>query len=302
MQLDAAAATMLVRQHVDPRLTVADVRELHGGMIHRVYELLTDGDPSSLVAKVNEVNKAALLQRECDVLLWYRAHVRFPVPRPIACFGPTSELPLAGLLMERVPGTNLADARLSPRGKAVLQKQLAGHVAALHANRRETYGSALDDVGHARWVDAFRPTMLREFEAAKDLISSRARSTVASVIERLDEWLPERNDPRLVHGDLWATNILVDDAHPDRPRITAFIDCGASYCDPEYELAYLRVFHTASDAFYTEYARHHPIASGFDRRCRIYWLNTIMMHIRVFGDQYIPRCETLAEQIRRIRE
>lgn len=311
-------ATQLVRRHVNPALTVTAVRPLHGGMINHCCEFVTDGEPAAIVAKFNDATRAEAFAREQRILEWYRANTEMPVPRPYACFngipggggegGGESRFDRSGLLMERVPGPNLADARLSARGQRVFQRELARHVAQLHSHTRATYGSALEpaEAGHARWLDAFAPTMRREFEAVKSTLSSRARTIIASVLDRLDQWLPESGRPTLVHGDLWSTNILVDDRHPDRPQILAFIDCGASYCDPEYELAYLRIFRTANDDFFDAYVRHHPwfraayANGGFDRRCRIYWLNTIMLHVRLFGDQYLARCEDLAQQIRQL--
>ncbi len=303
MQLETDFATDLVKRYVDPDLTVTAVRHLHGGMINHVYELVTEGSatgPASVVAKVNEAGKSGAFQRELEVLRFYRSETEMPVPRPYAAFEPTGELGMCGLLMERVPGVNLADARLSARGSSVLQRQLAQHVATLHSHKRGTYGSALESVGHEKWLDAFRPTMVREFEAVKNHLSTQTRRIIHQLLDHLDRWLPEQGRPTLVHGDLWSTNILCDDSHPDRPRITAFVDCGAAYCDAEYELAYLRIFRTASDEFFEEYGRHHPIAPGFDRRCRVYWLNTILLHIRLFGDQYLARAESLAQQIAKL--
>lgn len=302
--VDTDFATELVRRHVEPSLTVTAVRHLHGGMINRVVEVVTDGQPASVVAKFNDngPGKADAFQRERKILDWYRANTEFPVPRPYATFNGDSGFSGTGLLMEKVPGVNLADARLSPRGQKSLQRDLAEHVAALHTHTRATYGSAVEeaDAGYSRWLDAFRPTLEREFEAVKHLISSRNRWAVEEMIHHLDQWLPEAGRPTLVHGDLWSTNILVDDRHPDRPQILGFIDCGASFCDPEYELAYLRIFRTAGDEFFEQYAKTHPLRPGFDRRCRVYWLNTIMLHVRLFGDQYLARCEDLAGQIRQL--
>lgn len=300
MRLDADAATSLVRRYVNPKLTVRQVRPLHGGMINRVVELITDGEPASIVAKLNDADKATVFRKEMQVLEWYRANTYLPVPEPIACFNGESGLKVSGLLMQKINGVNLADAQLSPRGRKVVQRDLARHIAGLHQNRRQSFGSALDPVGVPRWIDCFRPTIEREFESVRNQLSTRTRSVIMDMLAHLDAWLPEEATPTLVHGDLWATNILVDDRHPDRPQVLAFIDCGASYCDPEYELAYLRIFRTATDDFFEEYGRYHAIRTGFDRRCRVYWLNTIMLHVRLFGDEYLARCEDLAQQIRQL--
>lgn len=301
--VDLELATRLVQRYVDSQATVTSIRDLHGGMINRVLEFTLDGDDARcVIAKLNDASKAESFDRELRIMQWYRKHTELPVPKPIACIHDDPNFDGSGVLMSRVPGVNLADAQLSPRGQRIIQRDLARHVIQLHSHHRETFGSAIGspDEGHRRWLDAFAPTLEREFEEVRHLLSSRNRWAIEEMIHHLEDWLPEHATPTLVHGDLWATNVLVDDRHPDRPRILAFIDCGASYCDPEYELAYLRIFHTAGDEFFEHYTRHHPLRPGFDRRCRVYWLNTIMLHVRLFGDQYLPRCEDLAQQIRQL--
>ena len=92
-------------------------------------------------------------------------------------------------------------------------------------------------------------------------------------------------------------NIMVDDTDCDRPIITAFLDVNARYAEVEYELAYLRVFSTADETFFTEYTKTCPLRPGFDDRCLIYWLNTMMLHVWMFGSGYISSCESIAERI-----
>lgn len=297
--IDPAVATQLVRQRLGGSLRVTGLRKLHGGMIHCVSEWLTDGTPTTLVAKTNTLDHAAAFERELATLRFYRHHTDLPVPEPYGCVT-DQELGLSGLLMETVPGRTLAEARISSKGAAQLQHDLAQHVAKLHDHHSDRFGSALGPPHHSRWLDAFAPGFEKQFAQARDQLASRSRSVIESLLQHLDDWLPAAAPPTLVHGDLWATNILVDDTHPDRPRTLAFIDCDANYCDPEYELAYLRLFHTADDTFFAAYAQHHPPRDGFERRCRVYWLNTMLLHVNLFGGRYLPACEDLVRQIRRL--
>ena len=295
--MDARAATAILKQHLDPGLSVRAVRPLRGGMVNQVLEFITDGDPPSVVAKISDDAGHGGFGWECDALRWHREHSGLPVPRPYACFDAHNGSPLKGLLLEKVRGRNLADARLTERGMAHFQADLARLVADLHEHTRATYGSALVAGRSTRWLDEFAPAIGSEFRAVRDRLSPRSRRTVARLLERLDAWLPEFGRPTLVHGDLWATNIMVDDADPDRPAITAFLDGGANYREVESELAYLRVFGTADATFFERYGARHAIRPGFDRRCRVYWLCTMMLHVRVFGNEYLPACERLAGEI-----
>ena len=297
-KLDKRGAADLVQRYVgDHRLTT--FRLLHGGMVHRVYEVFLEGGPTrSIVAKLNHPDYAEHFEHEYAVLDWYHTQTQFPVPAPIDMAGPNDDFNGCGILMQRIFAPNLADANLSPRGMHRFQTDLGRYVAALHAQRRDSYGSVFDEDGYPAWLDVFGPMFEKEFHACRQMISSRARSVIDSVYRELDHWLPESGIAAMVHGDLWATNILVDDSHPDRPEIRAFIDLEACYCDPEYELAYLQVFRTVDQSFFNEYGRYHQLRPGFDRRSRVYWLNTMMLHCRIFGERYIENVEHLATQLR----
>ncbi|MEM6459046.1 MAG: fructosamine kinase family protein [Planctomycetota bacterium] len=301
-RIEPEHATAIVRRHLDPGLTVTGVRKLYGGSINRVLEWTTDGEPASVVAKLHHARDARSFEREMTSLRTYRAHTTLPVPEPYAVFTNEPEFDGCGLLMEKVPGITLADAKVSPRGAAALQHQLARFLVDLHTHHRGTYGSALQDRGEARWLDNFAPVLEKEFHQVRPFLSSQCRWFIDDLIQNLEDWLPERSTPTLVHGDLWANNIIVSDDHPDEPKILAFIDGLASYCDPEYELAYLRMFQTADDTFFELYRRRHPLRPGFSRRCRVYWLNTTMMHVRVFGERYVPACEQLAAQLKSLAD
>ena len=117
------------------------------------------------------------------------------------------------------------------------------------------------------------------------------------MLAELDKWLPEFDQPTLIHGDIWAANIMVNDTDPDKPLINAFLDVNAQFADVEYELAYLNVFHTADETFFSEYTKHHPLRPDFERRCLVYWLNTMMIHIWYFGPSYVPSCQDIARRI-----
>lgn len=303
-EIDAGAASAIVRRHLGhlgEDLTVTKQRKLYGGSINRVFEWTVrdaTGLDRSLVAKVNNRRSAKLFRREIASLEVYRTQTDLPVPRPLAPIENEPEFDGSGMLMQYIDGVNLSEARVSPAGMRLLQKDLAAHVVSLHSHHRNSYGTALEPTGTRRWLDSFGPIIGEEFFRVRDGLATGTRQVIDEVVRNLEDWLPEQSTPTLVHGDMWSNNILVDDRHPDRPRILAFIDVSASYCDPEYELAYLRMFRTADDSFFERYRARHPLRSGFSRRCRIYWLNTMMMHVRVFGDRYLAQLDDIVRQIR----
>ncbi|MEM1211564.1 MAG: fructosamine kinase family protein [Planctomycetota bacterium] len=300
-------ATELVRRQMGSGLTVVRSEKLYGGSINRVLRWELDGGPGVVVAKLNTARSVRSFRGEFDSLRWFREHTSLPVPEPIAVLEPGVAVEAgerfegAGLLMEWMPGVTLASARLSERGMAVFESRLAGHVAELHSHTRTSFGSAVGGERYATWIECFSPLIHEEYGAVRESLSTGSREVIDSLLAHLPRYLPERSRPTATHGDLWANNIMVDDAHPDRPLVTALIDGVARYCDPEYELAYLTLFRAVGRTFFDRYYAVHPKRPGFGFRSRVYWLKTMMRHVRVFGERYVPSVEGLAEELRRMQ-
>jgi fructosamine-3-kinase len=56
----------------------------------------------------------------------------------------------------------------------------------------------------------------------------------------------------------------------------------------EYELAYLQVFNTVGETFFDVYYAHTPKRNGYELRRLVYWLNTMIIHVDHFGNEYLP--------------
>ncbi|MEM9414165.1 MAG: fructosamine kinase family protein [Planctomycetota bacterium] len=300
----AELATRLVQSHLDADATVTAVRKLYGGSINRVLELVLDRGRGSIVAKVNDHDVAHQLEAERDALAYFREHTSLPVPRPLGLIVGDPGFAGVMLMMEKIPGTTLERAKISASGMQRFEYQLGHHIAELHRHTSDRFGPAAGDDAtrrYATWLDLYGPIVEREASGARSMLESSSREVVDHVAKHLAYWLDHKPTPTLIHGDLWANNILVDDGNPGRPRINAYIDGHASFADREYELSYLRLFKTAGPYFFGIYRQHHREREGFERRCRVYWLTTMLQHCRVFGGKYIPACERIAHELRRMR-
>lgn len=297
-------ATGLVQRHFDKDRTVTAVRKLYGGSINRVLEFILDGPPGSMVAKVNDHDAAPQLAAERAALMYFREHTALPVPKPFALISEDDGFEGAALLMQKVEGTTLERAHLTAAGHQRFEYQLAHHLTDLHAHTAKRFGPAVEGdpaEQHETWLELIAPLVEREAAEARSMLESSCRDVVDHVAAHLGHWLDHRPTPTLIHGDLWANNILLDAGNPGRPRVNAYIDGHASYADPEYELAYLRLFKTAGPFFFNIYRQRHREVHGFERRCRVYWLITMLQHCHVFGGKYIPTCEQIARDLRRMR-
>jgi len=293
-------ATQLLRRHVNPLVTVTDVRKLYGGSINRVLEFVLDREPGSVVAKINDHGASGVFSAEADSLRFFRAHTHFPVPEPLACIENEPGFDGSMLVMRKVNGRTLESAELSTRGKKAFETELAAAISELHRHKADRFGPATPEQTHDNWLDLFAPNVERIISETRALLPSTTREVLDHVARYLHLWLDHKPTPTLIHGDLWANNILINDAHPNEPRILAFIDGQASYADPEYELAYLQLFGTAGRQFFEAYAQQHTIDPGYRHRSRVYWLITLLHNTKRYGERYVPHCERIASELRKI--
>jgi fructosamine-3-kinase len=297
---DINTATQIVSKNISPSLSIVSVESLHGGMVNNVEKWITDGNPSSIVAKVSPERNDSKLESEFKSMCWFRENTSFPIPEPYACFTIDEQSAGTYLLMEFIDSNNLSNAKLTFGGMQKVQSQLADILKELHSHTRDTYGVPFEPSETKRWLDIFEPQIERNFIKSKSHLSQHSCLIIQEMLTNLEELMPEFNRPTLVHSDLWSTNIMIDDADPANPRIVSFIDLQGLFAEVEYELAYLRVFSTADKTFFDRYTNTFSLREGFEDRCLIYWLNTMMLHVWLFGDAYLSSCENLAMQIKKI--
>ena len=120
-----------------------------------------------------------------------------------------------------------------------------------------------------------------------EVLYERIMAAFLSRLERfggqLDRWLAEPDQPALIHGDVWTTNVLARDG-----RIVAFIDPAIYFADPEIELAFTTLFGTFGEPFFKRYAELRPLRPGFlEERRDIYNLYPLLVHVRLFGGSYV---------------
>lgn len=272
-------------------------RPMSGGMDNQVEEWFLNEGETSVIAKIAPQMNYEVFAVELDTLQYYESHTRFPVPKGLGIFRGSQEFPMTILFMEKIPGDSLGDALLSRAERDLFEVDLATHVAELHSVKRDTYGSAVREPAYATFLDYYGPVIRAEYEAIGSMLDSGERRIVESVLNDLDNWLPETQQPTLIHGDLWATNIMLGRAPNGKVTVSAFIDVSANFRNREQELAYLLIFNTAGRAFFDAYQNFHPIEPGFDRRCRVYWLNTWMRHVRKFGSGYLPAVRRTIQEL-----
>jgi fructosamine-3-kinase len=261
--------------------TVTNSRPIGEGVGGEVYRV-TLADGRQVVAKVDGSGRPQLAL-EGDSLRYLAERSKLPVPAVLHC---SERL----LLLEFLPGKSHFSAEA--------QGHAAELLAELHNSGAPAYGFERDtQIGGLLQPNPWTDSWLTFFREQRLLYMGRVAMEAGRLPEevmarlerlggRLEEWLEEPPaGPSLIHGDIWAGNVLaVDD------RITGFLDPACYYGDAEMELAFITMFHTFGRPFFERYEALRGIRPGFwEVRRDIYNLYPWLVHVRLFGDVYLPQ-------------
>ncbi len=250
---------------------------LAGGCVGAVWRVEM-GDGTTLVAKLGRAGSGLAL--EGWMLTYLTQNTELPVPDVVHADDGL-------LLMTHIESGGALGARAQTHAAELLAR-LHGHVAPRFGFERDTLiGALVQPNGQwESWIEFFRDRRLL-YMAREALDAGRLPAALMGRIEtlagRLEEWIGEPQSASLIHGDMWAGNVLVNGE-----RVAGFVDPAIYYADAEIELAFATLFSTFTDPFFRRYAELRPIRPGFrEARRDIYNLYPLLVHVRLFGGDYV---------------
>ena len=250
---------------------------LTGRCVARVYRVeLADGE--RVAAKVC-TDTDPTLDVEAFMLGYLGERVEMPVPRIVT----STPRVLVMEFVEHWGGAS--DSGLS---------ELAQGLAALHSVHGTAFGFERDTLIGAlvqpnaempSWRDFYAEHRLRHFAGVarkRGGLSANLFDRCQRAADRLADWIDDDEDPTLVHGDLWAGNVLWRDG-----KVAALIDPAIHYAHREVELAFMDLFGSFGSEFWTRYQELSPIRDGFwQTRRHVYRLYPLLVHVTLFGGSY----------------
>lgn len=263
------------------RRKVARAVLVSAGNVNAAHEVVFESGPTLFVKWDSERVDALRAEKEgLDTLV--AAECGLLVPRCVAC---DFRVDRGGYIaIEWLVRTSSAGADY--------WKALGEGLARLHRVVAQRYGFGSDNfIGllpqrndmSESWPEFFASSRLKPQEAiAKDRRRWKTdwQKPFERLISGLENILPDSPHPSLVHGDLWAGNVMATAEGP------AIFDPAVYYGHREVDLAMSRLFGGFDPAFYDAYNWAWPIDGGYEDRVDIYNLYHLLNHLNIFGGSY----------------
>lgn len=155
------------------------------------------------------------------------------------------------VLLTDMPGECWREVQkeLAPDEEETLWRELAGIARAIHSVEGAAFGMPYPGQQFEKWSAAILEWLeltVRDVERM-GLDAADVRALLGCVCERA-EMLDEVRVPRLLHGDLWPFNVLIERGGADGPHITAVLDADrAVWGDSLYEWTFHLLQQRASE-------------------------------------------------------
>ena len=265
-------------------VAITQTDRLSGGDINKAYALtLNTGD--KIFMKANAKSNAAFFTAEAAGLTAIAATKAISTPK-IICTGTDDgeDVGYSFLLLEYIKSS----------GKIkTYWETFARELAAMHkADVGKEFGFSQDNFIGARpqqntpassWIAFFRDQRLApQFKAADSYFTPADRTKITKLLDNLDRFLIEPEQPSLLHGDLWSGNVMCGNEGK-----AMLIDPACYVGHREADLAMTELFGGFPQTFYDAYKEAFPLQPGYEERRDLYNLYQLLNHLNLFGPTYL---------------
>lgn len=134
------------------------------------------------------------------------------------------------------------------------------------------------------WLEYYRDFRLGnqlKIGIKKGAITGERRKRMETLLERLDEWVPNIVEASPLHGDLYSGNWIVGPG--GEPYL---VDPSVLYGDRHFEIAFTEMFGGFPDRFYEAYNESYPLRDDYEDVKDVYQLYYLLAHLNMFGESY----------------
>jgi len=184
------------------------------------------------------------------------------------------------------------------------EEALGQQLAALHAVPEKKYGLEVSNhLGHLvqtnipldKWSSFYRdnrllPQLMRLID--QGFASSSLVLRLHSVMDTLENRLPDRIQPSRLHGDLWGGNVIWT------PALPILIDPAVFVGDRVLDLSMMKLFGGFSDRVFQAYQRTFPLLPGWEERVPLYQLYYLLSHVCLHGPSWLPQVDHCLKKLK----
>ncbi len=236
MTLTTEEITAMCKRGFGSAATIEAIDELGGGTFNTAY-LISFTDGARVVLRVSPPQAADTAWE--DALLMRSEHVLQPYFAPIAALMPKTLLvDFTHQLIDRdymfqsfIEGErwdNVWD-ELTPEQNNILWDQFGNIMKLIHNVHGEAFGLPRPGFQFTRWSETVIDRMERTLQAAREIkLDTNNLVRILELIRAHHQQLDEIQIPRLLHGDLWLFNILIQRG-ANEPSIVGILDADRSW-------------------------------------------------------------------------
>lgn len=286
---DAGSLNDAVQRVYGSEITILEKRPVTGGDINEAYFLILSNGQKAFL-KENTKDNAGFFKAEASGLEALSQSGKIGVPS-VHAYGTYEKKSF--LLMDCLEAGRMKKSFWEDFGHSLAAVHKSS-VAFLYPEKK--YGFTDDNYIGAgfqkntwndSWIGFFRDCrILPQLNRAKRMLPAKDIARIERLMEHLDEYLIEPDQPSLLHGDLWSGNFVVG---PDGK--SWLIDPAAYIGNAEADIAMTELFGGFSEAFYFAYRESGLLQQGYEDRRDIYNLYHLLNHLNSFGESYLYAVE-----------
>lgn len=272
--------------------SVVEYTPVSGGLFNTTYKVVTDNPRRELILRVGPVNRELLLPYERR-LMDAEAYVNgllvkhaIPTPELVACDTSKTVVDRDYMITGYMDSVALSDGSVPEERRDALYEESGRLMREMHSIKGDKYGRIADffaSVAYDSWAD-FMTAHIAEVGSIcveRDAFDREFIDSVIEIYKKSRTLFEAITEPRLIHADIWAGNILVRETDGVY-KVTAIIDADrAVFGDIDFELCSPWIM---GEPFFRGYG---PVPDSPDRRRRMI-LYRLMYNII---DAYVWRVE-----------
>ena len=295
--LDLAPVEELLSSTLERTVRIIRTGRLSGGDINVALKLTLD-DGSHVFMKMNEEENASFFRAETQGLAAIAGSGAIGTPRVLGRTQKGGPGGYSCLLLtvvsekKRIPGDFETFGReLAAMHRADTTALVPGGGFGFFCDNYIGAGVQYNKP-HKSWITFFRDRRLMpQIEATAGYFTAEERKRAVSLLDHIGDFLVEPERPSLLHGDLWAGNVITGDDGK-----AWLIDPAVYVGHAEADLAMTELFGGFAPEFYHAYREAAPLQPGYEHRRDLYNLYHLLNHLHLFGHAYLPAVKRVMEK------